>query len=828
MALDLGYGPYFSWIFEAGYEDGFLQSAYRIILTKTGAAVPYWDSGKVESASQHMVVYGGPPLEYDNSYMVQVTLWNAQGREAVRGFMTFETGIDGLTLGCGTWIGGGLMRRVFPLSGKVKKARAYVTCVGYYELFINGKRAGDLRLTPSYTGLHKRIEFQAYDVSSLLNAGDNVMGLSLGRGMQGIGPFSIPEPFVLCLLALEMEDGSRVSIRSDEEWQCLPDPVVRNSIYQGEVYDARMEQENWCNAGYAGPHSAVKVFEAPAGKLTPQILPPIRIVEERLPLSITKNPGDIFILDYGQNLTGVVRLSVTAEQGRTVTLRHAEILDGRGFVDQRNLRILNLSDVYIAKGSGQETYEPRFTYHGFRYVQVEGYPGKPEPENFIACVIRSDVPRTGNFECSDEQYNRIHEAMRWTLTGNLHGIPTDCPQRNERHGWMGDGHIASDANIYNSDMHWFYRKWLDDLRDVVDEETGEVLCAIAPGTKWGNSHFFAWEATEFIIPWNLWRYYGDWDVVERSYPLLCKILKFYDRWRGENGLIMAIEQFDTSFPWDHTFNDWLAPDRTRDIQIINGFYYQEHKILEEFAALLGLEDERAKYAQAGENIKKAYNELFISPDSNVPVPNGVYGLAYDISQYAQALPLSLDLVPADQQQLAFDFLLWDIEHARGSPQLSTGIFGTKCVVELLEKNNRNDLVAALFSRKTYPGWGFMLEHGATTIWERWLYMVSAEMNSHNHPALAAPDTWFYRSLAGLDYGYYGSDGRRVFVIKPYPAPGMDFARAECLTPWGQVTTHWHRTQGEPVLDIQVPANTRAEVYWKGAMITVSAGKHSFR
>lgn len=829
LILNPEYGPFFSWIYGEGFPDGFIQSAYRIQVSTSSSfgGELVWDSGKVCSGRQYMISYEGKKLEPLTCYYYKVAIWDGGVAEAVISPTgCFETGITGEMLKEYGWIGGSpVFRKEFELPDTVAFARAFATCVGYYEMHINGEKVGDQVLAPSHTDYEKRVEYQGYDVTAMLKKGSNAVGIVLGGGIPAETPFFVKEPFALVLLYIELTNGEKFLVSTDETWMGHTGAIVENSVYKGEIYDARLEIPGWDMAGFSQRGLPAKIFPAPGGKLVPQILPPIRKVGDRKAALITKQKDGSYVADFSQNLTGWVRLKASGKAGIRITVRYAELLNEDGSVNQKNLRIIGLEDVYIMKGAASEIYEPRFTYHGFRYAQIEGYPGQLTGDDISACIVHSDVEEAGSFQCSDELYNRIHSAMKWTVINNLHSIPTDCPQRNERRGWMADAHISSDAAICNYDMHWFYRKWMDDLLDVTDEETGEVLYSMAP--RWVSGRFFPWFAAIFIIPWNLYKYYDDKDILERTYSRLKKTLDFFTELAdGNTGLLTETGRIDSAIRWDSTFDDWLALDRTRNIQVINGYYYYEICIMEEIAETLGFEEDKIKFAGLRGKIKESYNNLFLSPDRTVPVMNGYYGSAYNISQFGQALPLSLGMVPDDVRQTAFDNLLWDVLHARGSAQLSTGILGTKCVLNVLTEFKRNDIIAQIFSREDFPGWGFMIRNGATTVWERWHRLEGAEMDSHDHPALAAPDTWFYRQVAGIGYAGFDADGRRIFRITPYTPDHVNSAEARCRTPWGTVSVQWERKGNQIRLNVAVPSNTFADIRAGENTTRVESGKIS--
>jgi len=509
---------------------------------------------------------------------------------------------------------------------------------------------------------------------------------------------------------------------------------------------------------------------------------------------------------------GWAQIKVEGKRGTEVIMKYAELLNDDGTVNQLNLGLAKATDRYILKGEGLEIYEPRFTYHGFRYIQVENYPGELTKDKITGKLVCSDVEEISSFRCSDDLLNKIHCAMKWTLRNNLHSIPTDCPQRCERRGWLADGHLASDACIYNFDMHNFYKKWLDDISDVQNKETGALDYPMAP--RWFEEKSVPWSAAYFILTWNLYKYYNDVAVLEKHYENLKSLFNFWaSKTEGEEREALAkqleVELAEETMLTFERFNDWLAIERTPYPQVINGFYYLAARILANISNILGKKDEFCYFKNKSERIRNSYNKSFYSKHSFYK-NNGFYSMVQDTSQFAQAFPLWLGIVEEDKKDLVEYQLLWDIEKAHGSPQVTTGIVGTKYLIDLLSRIKRNDLVLKLFKRTDYPGWGFMINKGATTIWERWQYMTGKEMNSHCHPALAAPDTWFFRELAGIKEGEI-IDDRRKFYIAPYFADGISYVDSYINTPWGRVEVSWKREGNRFSISISVPANTMSEV-----------------
>lgn len=798
--------PRFSWWFhQAGQNRA--QSAYRIVVASSANAAAQgdgdcWDSGRVVSPQTHLVRYAGLPLGSRSRCYYRVSVWDADGVGGQPSDIgRFEVALLREEDWKASWIGGGsLLRREFMVASPVSSARLYVTGLGYHLVWINGGRVGDGELSPSYTDYEKRVEYLTYDVSSMLRTGENALAIMLG------GSFFDGRPRAIAQLEVTLENGKHLTVCTDERWKCASGPIVASSIYHGETYDARLQRRGWQQAGY-DDHAwqAVALVPSPGAQLVPSEIPPIRVVETRRPVSIRRRDDERYIVDFGVNSAGRVRIWLAAEAGREIRLRHGELLEPDGSVNTRTLRSAEATDRYIAGGRGQEEYSPSFTYHGFRYVQVENYPGELTDADIVAEHMRSDVRETGTFSCSKALFNQIHTAMKRTLGSNLYSIPTDCCQRDERQGWLGDGHICAEACIANFDMYAFYRKWLQDIHDVQDPETGALTACQAPA--WFPSESLTWGMAFFLIPWYLYRHYGDLDVLRASYPSLRHYFQYLDS-NSEQGQLRIRD----------IYGDWLAVEQTPTCRVVGACYYWAATLMGSIAKAVEEKDQAREYCARAAEICAAYNSRYFHHES------GYYGENQTISRFGNSFPLYLGMVPQEAQQEAMDNLLWDITMARGTAELGGGFFSTKYTIELLSREGRNDVVYDLFDRRAYPGWGFMIEHGATAIWERWEHKVGWEMNSHNHPPFCSPDTWFYHGLAGIDEGRE-EDGRRLFAVRPFFHPELSFVKASRETPWGRIAIRWERNASQIAVALNVPANCHALLELPGSERGVPAERH---
>ena len=806
----------FSWVFgQDGYDKW--QSAYRILVSDSQESIDccagdIWDTGKVLSRKTNCISYEGGNLESRKTYYWRVCVWDKTNVQSGFGqTASFETGLFSKQDWTASWIGGfNLLRKEFNVVGKVKHARAYVSGLGYYELRINGRKAGDQVLSPSYTNYNKRTEYQTFDVGSYLLKGWNAVGIMLGKGWYK------GERRAILQLEVSFIDGEILRVNTDETWKGSSGPVVSDSIFNGEIYDARKEKTNWDMPNYNDKGwKGIQVFERNDILMTPQNIPPIRKIKEIAPKSITRLDANTYIVDVGQNIAGWLKIIMSGSRGRKVVFKHSELLRSDGSVNQDNLRKAAATDTYILKGDGKEIYEPRFTYHGFRYAQIENYPGNLTIDMVKACLVHSDVEDIGSFSCSNKLFNKIHQAMKSTIRNNLHSIPTDCCQRDERQGWMGDGHIVSDSAVYNFDMHNFYIKWLDDILDLQDAITGDLECSHAPKWYEGDTSSIAWKAAYFIIVWNIYKYYDDSSILEKHFTNLKHLFSY---WEGkERGGLL-----DFSEP----YGDWLASKRTPMPHIANCFYFQCCRILMRMSAILGAKKEELYYLEKCSHIKQSYNNKFYNPTT------GFYKDGVEFTQFGNAFPLFLDIVPSEEKAKITDNLIWDITKARGSTQLNTGILGTKYLMEVLSGLRMGDIIFDLFSRTEYPSWGFMMKNGATTIWERWDHYVGGEMNSHNHPALASTDYLFFNVFAGLSFCETNGEGYK-FNLSPYFHEKLSSVNASIKMPWGTVKSNWKREKDHINMTISIPANSAAEVAFgtsgndKSISLSLGSGDYSF-
>lgn len=808
--------PRFSWVLEHS-ERGEFQSAYQVLVASSqenlyAESGDKWDSGRVASEESINVIYAGSALESEKTYYWKIRIWDKDEKMSPWSKVAvFEMGLLNPDDWKGRWVKGEdygksifsdavrgrseiphgcLLRKKFIIDKEIARARVYVSGLGYYELYINGDKVGDSVLEPGWTDYKKRTLYSTYDVSRYVKKGKNVVGVILGNGRH-IEAYGYGPPKTILQLNIEFTDGASKSIVTDESWKSASGPILSNDIYNGEVYDARLEESGWDSSSYDDSNwDIVRIADEPGGKLVSQAsFPPIKVTKIIQPIEITNPKPEVYVYDFGQNFTGWVRLSVSGPRDTTIKLRYAELLDEDGMLNVVPNRGAKATDTYVLKGEGNEVYEPRFTYHGFRYVEVTGFPGTPILESIEGCVVHSAVEPTGGFICSNPLINHIHKNILWGQLSNLMSIPTDCPQRNERMGWMGDVQLVAEEAIYNFDMAGFYTKWLKDIRDSQAED-GSVPDVVPPYWSFYPADP-AWGTACVVIPWYLYQYYGDERILKENYSVMKKWVDF---------LSSKATDYILSYS---KYGDWCPPAHIKPVDTpgeltSTWYYYHDTLILSKITHILGKSDEAKKYSQLSSKIKEAFNKKFLKDD--------YYATG---SQTCNVLPLFLDMVPEDKQKAVLKNLIDDIVVTHGG-YLNTGIVGTRYILDVLTKYGRVDIAYKLAVQTTYPGWGYMLREGATTLWERWEYLVDGGMNSHNHIMFGSIDAWFYKVLAGINIDPAGPGFGRI-TIKPYVVGDLNYVNASVRTMRGMVSSSWKKSDHSLALNITLPVNTQAKV-----------------
>ncbi|MCX6375659.1 MAG: family 78 glycoside hydrolase catalytic domain, partial [Armatimonadetes bacterium] len=672
----------------------------------------------------------------------------------------------------------------FELGKAIRRARAYVVGLGYCELRLNGKKVGDRVLDPGFTTFPERALYSTYDVTDQLRTGRNAVGVMLGKGWYGESPRFILQ------LNVEFADGTCASITTNKDWVRSTSPILRNSLYHGETYDARLEQQGWDSPGFdASKWEPVETTASPTKTLSAEMIQPIRVCGTIKPRKLTNPKPGVWVYDFRQNFSGWCRLKVSGPAGTEVSIRHAEVLYDDGTVNQENLRRAKATDRYILKGEGVETYEPRFTYHGFRYVQIEGFPGTPDLSTLTGCVVHTDFAPQGSFECSNPLINNIHRNACWGYKTNWHSIPTDCPQRDERQGWMGDAHMTADMGLYNFDAGPAYTKWLRDMQDTQGED-GRVPDSVPYIGAWGsNPGDPMWASAYQFITWDMYRHTGDRRLLARHYGGIKRYVDMLAR-EAKDYIIVR-----------NNYGDWVGVVETPKDLISTGAFYRCSWMVARMAEILGQPNDAKKYDDLCAKIAAAFNKRFFDAKTNN------YGNG---SQYSNAWPLYLGIVPVEKHDAVVKNLIEDIT-VKHKGHLSTGFLGARYLLEVLCNEGRADVAYTIVTQKDYPGWGYMISKGATTIWELWKYEVGPGMNSHNHPAFGFVGGWFYRALAGiLPNAEHG--GFERFDIKPYVVGDLTEAQASVQTVRGPVASHWVRSDNGLILNVTIPGNSTASVW----------------
>lgn len=766
-------------------ERGQKQVAFQLIVSLSEEADKgdLWDSGRVNTDSSIQIVYGGKPLQSNRTYYWKVRIWDDRGQESPWSQVaSFDTGLFAASDWKGEWIGGeNLLRREFNLPENPRRARAFVAGLGYYELRVNGQKAGEHVLDPGWTTYSRRVLYVTYDITSLLRKGKNALGVMLGEGWY-------KSRALLFQLYVECEDGVLVEIHSDTTWKTARGPIVEDSIYHGETYDARLEQPGWDEPDFEDrgwkPAQKAKV---PGGVLSAQLMPAIKVVDTIVPLTMTSPAPGVYIFDLGQNISGWAQLKVRGPRGTDVRLRFSELLYENGILNQENLRSARAEDHYLLKGEGEEVWEPRFTYHGFRYVEVTGYPGTPKIDSVRGRVVHTAVTPAGNLAFSKQILNDIQRIILWGQKTNLHSIPTDCDQRDERMGWMGDAQVTAEEAIMNFDMAAFYTNFLRNIRDAQGED-GSITDTVPH--IWGSRPADpAWGTAYPLIAWYMYQYYGDRRILEEHYDGLKKYVEFLKS-KAENGLVR----------FSH-YGDWVAIDKCPGSLVSSFYYYYDVKILAEAARVLGKHPEADLYQKLLAEIKEAFNRAYLDPATR----NYAGG-----SQTANALPLFLGLVPDNARGAVWSNLFNDLVYRHDS-HLTTGIIGTKYILEVLTMFGNSDLAYDIMTKTDFPSYGYMIRNGATTLWELWQKREGPSMNSHNHPMFGSVGAWFYKALAGINMAP-DSVAFRKLVISPQMVRDLRHASGSIYTINGQVSCSWEKQDRKIKLNVDIPMGSQAEIY----------------
>lgn len=823
--------PRFSWIIESN-ERNVQQAAYQILVTsssegaKNGLA-EVWDSGKINSGSSVLIPFAGNPLSSAKRYYWKVRIWDQKGNLTESSETAFwEMGLLANSDWKGKWITAPKVydwqkfvgerkvmikagkeeqpdpapqfRKSFSFSKEIAQARLYISGIGYNVPYINGKKVGDHVLDAAFTRYDKTVLYTTYDVTGNLQPGENVLGVVLGNGWYNLSTKAVwgfdhapwrDNPTLKAQLEIVFQDGSRQTVSSDKSWKVAPGPIVFNSIRQGEFYDARKETPHWNTAEFNDEKWFQPVeVNGPSGKLKSQMIQPIKIVETITPKKITEPKTGLYVFDLGRNIAGFAQLKISAAAGTEITLRYGERLFDDGTVDQRDVAQhvaggVVQTDKYTCKGKGIEIWHPSFVYHGFQYIEVSGLPGKPVPETITGMVIHSAFESAGSFQCSNDLFNKIQQNALVSYKSNFTGYPTDCPQR-EKNGWTADAHLAAELGLYNFKAQNGYEKWLGDITD--EQLPSGELAAIVPSSGWG--YFWgngpAWDNAMVLIPWYLYQYNGDKHILEQMYPNIKRYVDYLSS-KTKNHII--------------TFGlgDW-APAKTKTPAEITStaYYYIDAVLLSKMAGIFGHQADQKKYADLANEIKQAFNKSYYKG-------NGIYD---EGSQTSLACALYQGMTD-DQSDQTVNALLSAI-HQNGD-KLDCGILGTKYLLHALSDNGHSDVAYKIVNQRSFPGWGYWIDQGATTLWEQW-----NGTESRNHAMFGDVSAWFYKNLAGIAPNS-DQPGFKKSSFRPYFAPDLKWVKADHQSMYGEIKASWERKNNSIYYNVAIPSNTTGEVILPG-------------
>lgn len=704
-----------------------------------------------------------------------------------------------------------MLRKDFRVEAEVRRATLYLSGLGLFEAWLNGSKVSPDALVPALSDYDKRVFYLTYDVSRAIKQGDNTLGVMLGNGRFFAPRVAVPTftrtlgyPKLLLQLEVEHRDGPIDRIVSDESWKLTTEgPIRSNNVYDGEVYDATKEMKGWNEPGFDDSSwEKAKLVSVPSGALSAQMIAPIRIMRTLKPVKMTQPKANRFIFDMGQNMVGWCRLTVSGPRGTKVILRHAEALRNDGTLYLNNLRSARATDTYTLNGDGTEVFEPRFVYHGFQYVELRGFPGKPSLETLEGRVVHDALPEHARFASSDSLINRIYKNVLWGTRGNYRSIPTDCPQRDERQGWLGDRSAESRGETYLFDVAPFYTKWVSDIEDSQTPK-GSVSDVCPAYWPFYNDNV-TWPASFFIVARNIYEQYGDLRVIMQHYE---GMKKWIVHMRGylKNDLM----------PRDN-YGDWCPPPRNRTLiqtedparqtdhtLLATAYFYYLLRFMSRNAALLNKEEDGSEFDELAERVKSAFNKTYFDPATG-HYANG--------SQTSSILPLAFGLVADSGRPRLVEALVRNIED-ESAGHIGAGLIGCQWLMQVLSDNGHADLAYEIARQRTYPSWGYMISQGATTIWELWDgNTANPAMNSRNHLMLVGDlVTWFYENLAGIRSDP-AKPGFKHIIMRPSAVAGLSFVTASHQSPYGEIVSDWRRQHGKFTWKVAIPVNSIATLF----------------
>ena len=855
--------PRFTWRVPSD-DRGSQHSAYRVLVADSRDTLnrnegTIWDSGRTDSGQSTTVSYDGVALSPDTTYYWKVRVFDSEGLASPWSTSSMFTTAIGDDAFDGEWIGAlpedlpvndqtkteqkasPLLRQEFTPEKPIARARAHIVTLGYGELYLNGERVGEEVLNPAWTTYDRGVLYSSYDVTDRLQDGTNAVGVWLGRGwfskstaqaIIGVRP-SYGPPRALLQFEIEYTDGASESVLTDTSWTTAPSPITRNDIHNGEHYDACLEQPGWAEPGFddSGWASATNLGKPPRGgqgtqsaprerpsspddpEIRPQRAQAIEVTQTLEPAEIHEAGGGQ-VIDFGQNHAGWIELTIRgADVGEEIVIEHAELLDESGDLDTASNADAEATDRYFPAGEDVESYEPRFTYHGFRYAKVTGYPGDLAPEDITSKVVRTSFEKRGSFSCSNEDLNRVQEAAEWTLRSNAFSVPTDCPQRNERHGWTGDGHMTGRTDLFNFDAVLFYEKWMDDHADNIGV-AGSQSDTIPHANGSPEDADPNWAKTQVTIPWFLYQHTGDKSVLREHYEDMKAYVNYRDAKTGKTHLVP---------PEEVHYADWLAYEGSDKTLVGTFALYQATDLVARIADVLGKTADAETYQARAEDIAAAFNAAYFDPDEDIyakEAPSGGDDFYAGATQCEQALPLFLGIVPGGHEAGVAETLAELVRSA--GEVIQTGFVGTRPLLFALVEYGYEELAYEVVSQPERPGWVYMVRNGATTLWE-WFGVGNqagpqfergaridrvATLTSRNHRPLPLVSEWFYRVLAGIEAA---EPGFAHIEFDPTPVGDLDYAEASVDTIRGEVASRWELIEDGIAVDATVPWNSTATV-----------------
>ncbi len=826
--------PRFSWIIHSEKRNQ-VQTAYRIFVASDESLLyknrtDLWDSGKTESSETLQHKLKNQVLKSNHNYFWKVQVWDGDGKMHESAVATFETAILKQTEWQAKWIGKEttdpdlekgfliqlkneaenqkkidsiqhsghslLLQKEVVLQKKIKSAKAFVTGVGFYEFYINGQKVGDQVLAPAKSPYHKQILYDTYDVTNLVQKGENVFGIHLGNGwynphkkwwqqyrMQWFG-----HKKAIGQIIIQFEDNSTDTIVTDESWKYADGPITFSCIYDGEVYDARLEQSGWSTTQFDDSYwHPVTVYQNVKASLNSERMPPIKVIQTIQPEEIHTDSANKRVFDMKQNFAGWVRIKVKGEKGQNIKIRFAEDIFPDGSIDVISNENAKATAIYICKGDGVETYQPHFTYFGFKYVEVSSENGPLDLQSIEGCIVHARNRQIGNFNCNNDLVNKLHKATVWSQKSNMLGYPMDCPQRDERLGWLGDAQVTAEEAMFNFDMALFYQNWFHAIQLNQDEKTGDLSIISPQPYIWDEG--VEWSSTYIIMLWQYYLWYGDKKILEEHYETMVRYMEFL-----KSISVDCILPKGWIGDWGSLVDGWKEGEPE---SVPTAFYFYNAFLLEKIAGILNRQDDRQDFKQLATQIGEAYNKKYF--DAATANYN-------DGSQMANAFPLYLGLVPKQFEQKVLQNLTNDIE--KHDYHLTTGVLGTKYMPEVLAKFGRADMAWKIINQKTYPSWNKMMEK-YTTMCEFWTLK-----QSKNHVMMGSIDAWFYKYIAGIrpDENHPAFS---EFIINPTLLDGLNHAEATTETVRGKISSSWNLENDQFSLEVEVPFNSVANVFIPG-------------